>query len=101
MDVGSLGGGGQLGLVTASCCFNLFSNSAWCALYTYTPECFPTNVRSRCAAGAWIRLDISVFRGVAIVSALHSFAGILGPVGSGFVVSDHADVVLVVLSAAV
>ena len=47
----------------------------------------------------WV--DISVFRGVASVSALHSFAGILGPVGSGFVVSDHADVVLVVLSAAV
>jgi len=61
-------------LVSLSCLFNMFSNTAWCAIYTYTPEVYMTEIRSQA---------------VGVAHALHSLAGIIAPSLGGWMVQTH------------
>lgn len=47
----------------------MFSNTAWCAIFTYTPEIYMTEIRTQ---------------GVGAAHALHSMAGIVAPVLGGW-----------------
>jgi len=75
----------EVELVLLSCCFNVLANAAWAALYTFTPEVYPTELR--CI-------------GVGMASAMHSLAGIIAPYLAGLLVSSQPEVVVFSFAAA-
>ena len=71
--------GTEAELVVFSCFFNLFSNGVWAALYTFTPEAYPTSVRGT---------------GVGMCTSLSSLAGILAPLFAGVFVDVDSGLVV-------
>jgi putative MFS transporter len=70
----------ELQLVIFSSFFNMFSNGAWCAIYTITPESYPTTIRSQ---------------GVGVAHAIHSVAGMVGPSIAGAFVELDVNLTLI------
>ena len=66
-------------LILFSCFFNLFANGVWAALYTFTPEAYPTSVRGT---------------GVGMCTSLSSLAGIVAPLFAGVFVDVDPSITL-------
>jgi len=64
----------EIQLVLYSCLFNLVSNMVWVSLFTYTPEIYPTEIRSQATAAC---------------HTLHSFAGVVAPFIGGWLVETY------------